>query len=180
MGYTFSMKFLYYLGLMLLILAFTAGAADVIPRNFERGGGNGFVSAYDLIYAIWPGKLVIAQIHIERFSPILWDPILIGFLTFPAWLLLGLPGGLLAWFYRPNKVLSPEIEESIRRQEENLQLYDKLVQDAQEAGFGDEEFNQGPNLESHEIIDFNHVTSDPDLSNVSLDSDINSVDWKNS
>ncbi len=173
------MRFLYYLGFMLLILAFTAGAADVVPRNFARGSSNGFVSAYDLLYAIWPGKLVIAQIHIERLSSILWDPFLTGLLTLPAWLLLGLPGGLLAWFNRPNKELSPEIEESIKRQEENLQLYDKLVKDAQEAGFGDEEFEQGPNLEGHEIIDFNHVTSDPNLSDVQLDSEINTVHSKN-
>ena len=164
---------------MLLILAFTAGAADVVPRNFARGGGNGFVSAYDLLYAIWPGKLIVAQILAERLSPLLWDPFLIGLLTLPAWLLLGLPGGLLAWFNRPNKELSPEVEESMRRQEENLQLYDKLVQDAQEAGFGDEEFDQTPDLEDHDTIDFSHVNSDPDLSDVPTEPDLSAVDWKN-
>ena len=41
------MRLLFYLGFMLLILAFAAGAADVIPRNFARGGGSGFVSTFD-------------------------------------------------------------------------------------------------------------------------------------
>ena len=174
------MRLLFYLGFMLLVLAFTAGAADVIPRNYARGGGNGFVSAYELLYAIWPGKLIVAQIHTERLSPLLWDPLLIGLLTLPAWLLLGLPGGLLAWFNRPHKELSPEVEESMRRQEENLQLYDKLVQDAQEAGFGDEAFDESPDIEGHDNIDFSHVNSDPDLSDISMEPEINSIDWKNS
>jgi hypothetical protein len=169
------MRFLYYLGFMLLILAFISGAADVVPRNFARSGGNGFVSAYDLLYAIWPGKLVIAQIHIERLSSALWDPILIGLLAFPAWLLLGLPGGLLAWLNRPYKELSPEAEESMRRQEESLQLYDKLSQDAREAGYGNNEYDQSPNLESHDSIDFNHVISDPDFSNTPLETDVSAV-----
>jgi len=173
------MRLLFYLGFMLLILAFAAGAADVIPRNFARGGGSGFVSTFDLLYAIWPGKLIVAQIHVERLSPLLWDPLLIGLFTLPAWLLLGLPGGLLAWFNRPNKELSPEVEESMRRQEENLQLYDKLVQDAKEAGFGDEAFDESPNIESHDNIDFNHMNSDPDLLDIPTNDDINIVDGKN-
>lgn len=163
------MKFLFYIGFILLILAFFAGAADVVPRNFARGGGSGFVSAFDLIYAIWPGKLVVAQIHIERLSPVLWNPILTGLLAFPAWLLLGLPGGLLAWFNRPNKELTPEIAESIRRQEESFLLYDKLAAEAKEAGFGEDEKYQGPNLETHDSIDFNNINSDPELLNEPFD-----------
>lgn len=173
------MRFLYYLGFMLLILAFIAGAADVVPRNFARAGGSGFVSAYELLYAIWPGKIVIAQIQVERISSILWDPILIGLLAFPAWLLLGLPGGLLAWLNRPYKELSPEVAESMKRQEENLQLYDKLSQDAREAGFGDDEYDHSPNLEDHDTIDFSHAPGDPDLSNTPLEPEVDMVDWKN-
>ena len=92
------MRLLFYLGFMLLILAFAAGAADVIPRNFARGGGSGFVSTFDLLYAIWPGKLIVAQIHVERLSPLLWDPLLIGLLPVQPGVLLGVRGGLWACF----------------------------------------------------------------------------------
>ena len=112
-----GMRIFYYLGCMLLLLGFASGAAEVVPRTFTRGGGGGFVSAYDLLYAAWPGKLVVFQIHVERLSSALWDPILIGLLALPAWLLLGLPGGALAWFQRPNKVMSSEVAEGLRRQE---------------------------------------------------------------
>ena len=91
------MRVFYYLGFMLLMLAFASGAAEVVPRTFTRGEGGGFVSAYDLLYAAWPGKLVVAQIHVEKLSSALWDPILTGLLAMLVWLLLGLPGGALAW-----------------------------------------------------------------------------------
>jgi len=172
------MRFLYYIGFMLLILAFASAAADVIPRNFARNGGGSFVSAYDLLYAIWPGKLVVAQIYVERLSFVLWDPFLTSLLAFPAWLLLGLPGGLLAWLNRPFKELSPEIIESMRQQEESLQLYDKLTQDARDAGFDDEEYDQSPSLEGHDSIDFSNVNSDPDFTAMPLEPEANATDWK--
>jgi len=161
------MKIFYYLGCMLLMAAFAAGAADVVPRSFARGGG-GFVSAYDLLYAAWPGKLVVAQIHVERLSSALWDPILTGLLALPAWLLLGLPGGALAWFHRPNREMSPEVAEGLRRQEELLQLYDKLEEEAREAGFDKDEYDQGPVLDAHDSIDFDYADGDPDFSDLPL------------
>ena len=158
------MRVFYYLGFMLLMLAFASGAAEVVPRTFTRGEGGGFVSAYDLLYAAWPGKLVVAQIHVEKLSSALWDPILTGLLAMPAWLLLGLPGGALAWFYRPNKEMSPEVAEGLRRQEEILQLYDKLKREAREAGYAEDEYDQGPTLDSHDTIDFILADGDPDFS----------------
>ncbi len=154
----------FFLGFMLLILAFAAAAADVVPRTFSRGGG--IVSAYDLLYAAWPGKLVIAQIHVEKLSSALWDPIITGLLTMPAWLLLGLPGGLLAWFHRPHREMSPEVAEGLRRQEELLQLYDRLEEEAREAGYDVDEYDQGPNLDSHDTIDFIIADGDPDFSDM--------------
>ena len=160
------MRIFYYLGFLLLVLAFAAAAADVVPRTFTRGSG--FVSAYDLLYAAWPGKLVVAQIHVEKLSSALWDPILIGLLALPGWLLLGLPGGLLAWFHRPNREMSPEVAEGLRRQEELLQLYDKLEQEARDAGYADEEHDQGPNLDSHDTFDFIIADGDPDFSDMPI------------
>jgi hypothetical protein len=140
------MRFLYFLGWMLLILAFAAGAAEVVPRNLSRGGG-WFVSAYELWYAAMPGKLVVAQIQVERLSPALWDPIVTGLLSFPAWLLLGLPGGTLTWFFRPHKKMSPEFLEDLKRHEEHFQLYETLAREAREAGFDDSEDDRAPTTE---------------------------------
>lgn len=165
------MRVFYYLGFTLLLLAFASGAAEVVPRTFTRGGGGGFVSAYDLLYAAWPGKLIVAQIHVEKLSSALWDPILTGLLAMPAWLLLGLPGGALAWFHRPHKEMSPEVAEGLRRQEEILQLYDKLEREAREAGYDDSVDDQGPTLERHNSIDFDYADGDPDLSEFPFASD---------
>ena len=58
------MRFFYYLGGFLLVLAFGSAAAEAIPRSISSGGW--FVSAYELWYAFLPGNLVVTQIQVEK------------------------------------------------------------------------------------------------------------------
>ncbi|MBT3307698.1 MAG: hypothetical protein HN377_14615 [Alphaproteobacteria bacterium] len=146
------MRILFILGWILLGLAFFAGAADVVPRTLTRSGG-GIVSAHDLWYAVSPGKLVVAQIHVERLSPALWNPILTGVLSLPLWFLLGLPGLSFAWFLRPHKQMTPQQEEDLRRQQEHFELYDKLVDEARAAGYDGSEDDTAPAHEYPETAD---------------------------
>lgn len=166
------MKVLFYFGWVLLVLAFAGGAAAVIPRTLTGGGF--VVSAYDLWYAAWPGSLIITQIRIERFlHPWLWDPILVTLLALPAWLLFGLPGGLLAWYTRPNKEMSAAEREDLAKQEESFQLYDRLAREARESGIDEAEDDQLPDHASHDVIDGRGLTtvdSDYDM-NVDLAGD---------
>ena len=153
------MKVLFYLGCVLLVLAFAAGAAEVVPRSMP-GGRSGVVSAYELWYSMWPGSLITTQIRIERhLHPMLWDPLLVTLLKLPAWLLLGFPGGLLAWFNRSNKQMSEAERLDLQKQEESFHLYDRLAREAREAGFGDHEDDQLPDHASHDVIDGRGVTT---------------------
>mgnify|MGYP003970654195 CR=1 FL=1 len=87
-------------------------------------------STYDLWYAMAPGHLVVSEIRIERFWMPLWDPILVGILQIPAWLLAGVPGGVLTWYCRPNRIMSPEVREEYERQRESLFVIDELSDQA--------------------------------------------------
>jgi hypothetical protein len=51
------------------------------------------IAAGELWYVLDRGSLNIAQAITQRYlHPVLWDPILQGLLTWPAWSLLGAPG----------------------------------------------------------------------------------------
>ncbi|MBC8339790.1 MAG: hypothetical protein ISR51_07340 [Rhodospirillales bacterium] len=143
------MQILFYLGWVLLALAFAAGAAESVPRMLAQDDGRWFISAYDLWYAAWPGKLVVTQIKVERISPALWDPILTGLLSLPAWLLLGLPGGALAWLCRPHKDMPAELALDLKQQTETFDLYDRLAQEARDAGY-----DNGPDPQFPDFSEF--------------------------
>lgn len=154
------MRVFFYLGWVLLVLAFAAGAAQVVPRSLPGGASGSIVSAYELWYAAWPGSLVVAQIRVEKLlAPWVWDPVLVTLLKLPAWLLFGLPGGLLTWFLRPHREMSAAELEDLKKQEESLLLYDRLAQEAREAGFGDDEDDQLPDHASLGLIDGRGVTT---------------------
>jgi len=154
-----AMKPLFYLGGLLLVLAFVAGAADVVPRSMA-GGRSGIISAYELWYSAWPGSLVTTQIRIERLlSPWLWDPLLVTLLKMPAWLLLGLPGGVLAWLNRSKKQMSEAERLDLQKQEESFALYDRLAREARDAGISDREDDQLPDHAAHDVIDGRGVTT---------------------
>lgn len=157
------MRVLFYLGWVLLFLAFAGAAAEAVPRSLSGGaGGSGwFVSAYDLWYAAKPGSLVVTQIQVEKLSPVLWDPVIVALLALPAWLLFGLPGVLLTWFFRPHKEMTAEQREDLRKQEESLLLFDKLTEEARAAGFDDGEDDQAPAQVDPDIIDVTDRGGDP-------------------
>lgn len=146
------MRLLFFLGWMFLLLAFAGAAAEVLPRTLPGGGGV-FVSAHELWYAVWPGGLVVTQIQVERISPTLWELLRASVLVLPVWMLFGVPGGALVWFCNPHKQMTRHQREELERQEEALVLYDKLAQEAREAGFDDGEDDQLPMHDHHNLID---------------------------
>ncbi|MDA1090331.1 MAG: hypothetical protein O3A85_08480 [Proteobacteria bacterium] len=149
------MRFLFYLGGILLLLAFAGAAAEAIPRSMPGGAAYGglFVSAYEIWYAASPGSLVVSQIHIERLSPALWDPLVVGLLSAPAWFLFGLPGALLTWRYRPHKEMTAEQLDDLKKHEDTLFLFDELVRDARDAGYDNAEDDQAPTHGDRDSID---------------------------
>lgn len=61
-----------------------------------RSGSYGMVALGTLWYQIDAGSLNLAQAVIQRHvHPLLWDPLLVGALRWPAWSLLGGPGAAL-------------------------------------------------------------------------------------
>ncbi len=145
------MRVLFYLGWVFLVLAFAAAAAEAIPRAMPGGDGV-FISAYDLWYAAWPGSLVVTQIQVEKLSPALWDPVIVGVLALPGWLLFGGPGVFLVWFCRPFKQMTKQELEDLQKQEESLHLFERLSREAEEAGYTDGD-DQLPDHAGHELLE---------------------------
>ncbi|NQU61913.1 MAG: hypothetical protein HQ512_12340 [Rhodospirillales bacterium] len=146
------MRILFFLGWVLVILAFAAAAGESIPRALP--GNDGFViSAYDLWYAAKPGSLIVAQIQVEKISPALWGLLTGTLLALPAWLLFAFPGVLLTWRCRPYRKMTAAQQEDLKRQEETFLLYDQLVREAKEAGYTDGEDDQAPDHSSHDMIE---------------------------
>ena len=166
------MRALFYLGWVFLLLAFAAAAAETIPRAMQGGGGF-FVSAYDLWYAAWPGSLVVAQIQVEKLSSALWDPVIVGVLALPGWLLFGGPGSLLVWFCRPFKGMTEQELEDLQKQEESLLLYERLAREAEEAGHTDGD-DRLPDHAGHEFLE-----SEGGVHPYSEDAVVNDLEFKN-
>ena len=150
------MRIFFYLGGFLLVLAFFAAAAESIPRSLLGWSASGglFVSAYEVLYAVLPGNLVVTQIQVEKLSPFLWDPILVGLLSLPGWVLLGVPGGALTWLCRPNKKMTAEQRDELKKYEESLFLLDELSREASEAGYYNGEDDQAPSHGHYENMEF--------------------------
>ncbi len=146
------MRLFFFLGWVFLLLAFAGAAADVLPRTLPGSDGV-FISAHELWYAAWPGSLVVTQIQVERISPTLWELLRASVLALPAWMLFGVPGGALVWFCRPHKQMTRHQREELELQEEAIFLYDKLAQEAREAGFDDGEDDQKPVHSYLDIVD---------------------------
>ena len=150
------MQMFFFLGWGFLLLAFAGAAAEALPRTFPGIGT--FVSAHELWYAASPGSLVVTQIQVERISPALWELLRASVLVLPAWMLFGVPGGALVWFCRPHKQMTRYQREELERQEEAIFLFDKLAQEAREAGFDDGEDDQMQAHSYQDIVDASGFT----------------------
>lgn len=152
------MRVLFYAGWGLLIVAFLITAAD--PYLTTLGAGGMWSPTYDVWYAYSPGSMIITQIRIEKFSPALWDPAIVTVLQLPGWILFGLPGVALVWFFRPNKTMSPEVREEYERHKESLFVIDELSREAsKEEDYDPHEDDQKP---AHEMFDL-HESEDEDM-----------------
>ena len=153
-------RIFFYLGWGFLAAAFLAGAAEPLATSTGRGFSNLLIPAYDLWYAVAPHSLVMSQIRVEKIAPVLWDPVIESALLLPAWLLLGVPGGLLTWFLRPHREISDEMREDLEHYRESLLIIETLSRDAR----NDETFNpdEDDNAPTHLMFDL-HESDDEDI-----------------
>lgn len=136
-----------------MLAAFASAAAETIARALPNGGG-WVLSTSELWQGLWPGSFIFAEARLSAVNDWLWDPLILSFLLPPAWLLLGLPGVILAWTCRPNRVLSPTAEEELREHEASLFLYDELAREARQwARDEGDTSNDDDRLPTHELID---------------------------
>lgn len=152
------MLVLFYIGWGFLVLAFAAAATE--PFLVQVGRGGFMTSTYDLWYALAPGHLIVTEIRLERFSPALWNTVIYTILQAPGWFVLGLPGCLLTWYCRPNRVMSPEVREEYERQRESLFVIDELSRNARlDESYDPNEDDRAP---VHSLFDLEHE-EDPDI-----------------
>lgn len=147
----------FYLGWLLLLAAFAAGAGGAVVHTNPTHDG-GMVSAHDLWYTLFPGNLVVTQIRVERLSPELWSAVIRPLLNLPAWFLTGVPGTLLAWFCRPVRVLTPDEEKDMRETEDAMFLYDALAEQAEAEGYGEGD-DRAPTHEEQHFLDGSGITA---------------------
>jgi hypothetical protein len=149
------MKILLPLGWVLLAGAFVSGAYETMAR-VQGAEAGAFLSAYDLWYTLWPGKLVITQILVERhLHAELWEYLAVPVLSLPAWLLLGGPGVALTWHFRPRHAEEDEADE------ESLFVFDALAKAArEEEGYDHREDDMAPDHGPFDDIDLDGGTDD--------------------
>jgi hypothetical protein len=138
------MKAVFLFGWMLLIGAFLAAALEGVALVY--GGGYGpLVPARELWHTAFPADYVIFRNWVEGLSPTLWDPVMTTLLLPPAWALLGVPGVILAWRFRPNRDLRADQREELERRRESLFLVDELSRAAKsDDTFRDDEDDRLP------------------------------------
>lgn len=113
------------LGCLFLVVAFVAAAAELLVRTDDRSLG--IVAAYDLLYTLYPADLILSRIFIQKnIHPFLWDPIMVSFLRLPAWLIIGIPGVILLWRFRPR-------QEAGEEEDLPYTTYEEVLAAAQEA-----------------------------------------------
>ena len=166
------MHILFLLGWFFMLMAFITAASEpfvVVTTLGRADSGNFLTSAYDLWYTYAPGHLVVSKIKIEAISPILWDPLLVGLLQFPAWFLFGVPGIYLAWTFRPSRIMTPETLEEYERQKESMFLIDELNRIAgEDESYHDTEDDRAP---VYQLFDLDK-SEDEDIRNSLIKNDI--------
>jgi len=87
------------IGWILIIAALAALAYDAL--GWARGDGFVMHTAGEVWYAVNRDTLNMLQAGIQRrIWPYLWDPVIVTVLLWPACLVLGVPGVVLAWAFR--------------------------------------------------------------------------------
>ena len=114
------------IGWLLIALALGFAAAETGAQGIARV--NGFMSAYDVLHTLSPGELIQTRIFIERnLHPVLWDPIIRSILWLPGWLILGVPGIIIAWKSRDRSAEEMDGEDELA-----VSSYDDIVAAAEE------------------------------------------------
>lgn len=116
-------------GILLVAGSLALASAEAYVRSFDGIDGV-VISASEVWYALSPKTYTLTRHWIsETLSPALWNPVLLGVLWLPGWLLAGVPGAALIWWSRTKAETPDEIAE-----EESLLLYDELAKRAREEG----------------------------------------------
>ena len=90
------------IGWLILLAAVLALGWDGF--NWMQSGHWAMTPAGKTWYRLSPGSLNLMQAVIERHVwKTLWNPVILTVLLMPTWLVLGVPGGLLAILARPRK-----------------------------------------------------------------------------
>lgn len=119
------------LGWALLIGALLAAVGEIAARANVGAQGIYFTSE-ELWLALAPDSYGGARALIgEALSPAVWQALAATLLKLPAWLLLGLPGGLLAWLARAKPEDADDFDPDAPF------LLDELARRAREEGFGE-------------------------------------------
>ncbi len=88
------------LGLILLALALAALIYELLTGL--NAGGYRPIAAGELWFRLHATSLNLCQAVIQRYvHPMVWDPVVIGVLQWPAWSILGAPGALLVALFGP-------------------------------------------------------------------------------
>ena len=130
-GYYASMRMLFYLGLVLLGLAFILAAAENAAHAIPGVERTLILPAIELWRALSPEGPLLFELRATRLlGDWIWDPVLVNLLKLPAWLIAGLPGAALVYFNRHRR--SDITDDDMRGAEESHDLYQELTRMAKE------------------------------------------------
>jgi hypothetical protein len=137
------MKVFFVVGWLLIGTGFLTASLETSAKIAIRSSSP-FLPAIDLWRAQFPDSLAAARDAVEAIHPFLWDPVIVGLMILPAWLLLGLPGAVLVWFGRPNRHKALDDDGAISPHS----LYEDLAKAAKEEGFDKTIDDMAPNVKS--------------------------------
>ncbi|MEE2745265.1 MAG: hypothetical protein VX617_00130 [Pseudomonadota bacterium] len=141
------MQFGRKVGLLLIVIAFVAAAADKAARGLSgETTFFGIMSASTVLDVLAPNFMSNFAIAIEEhLHPIIWDPLILGILAFPGWLLAGLPGIVLMWKCRQLPVGGEATKEELA-----YNTYEDVLAAAEEA----DSHNPGEDIKYKTLKDY--------------------------
>ncbi len=88
------------LGWGLLAAAFLAAALETAAQGITHDWGT--MAARDVLEVLAPDLFDAFRDNVDAvLHPAVWDYVVLPLLILPGWLLIGVPGGLLVWLFRP-------------------------------------------------------------------------------